>query len=440
MAIKYIPYFPNTLEGQAILDNFVRTRRMLSYRDNNMVVEHVLRGMPLYEVEDVERVGENPDGNILMRGECLSACAYLKEKGVTVDLVYIDPPFASGADYAKKVYVRRNPKVAEAISQAESELDVEEMKSFEEKMYGDVWDKERYLNWMYENLMAIKSVMSDNASIYVHLDYHIGHYVKILMDEIFGEDNFRNEIVWKRATAHADAEFYGNNFDCIYFYTKDQNSYTYNTVYQNYDDNYLSRFTQMDPDGRKWDSGNLTAKGLQGGGYDYEYKGFRSLWRMPRETMERLDREGRLHFTKSGGIRSKVYLDELPGMPAQSLWTDVNPVNSQAQERVDYATQKPEALLERIIKASSNEGMVVADFFGGSGVTAAVAHKLGRRFIHNDIGINSIQTTRDRLLTAGASFDIKEVKDGVSLYRNPIQTMEKLKSLILGLRNEDKLD
>ena len=152
--------------------------------------------MPLYEVEDVERVGENPDGNILMRGECLSACAYLKEKGITVDLVYIDPPFASGADYAKKVYVRRNPKVAEAIFQAESELDVEEMKAFEEKMYGDVWDKERYLNWMYENLMAIKSVMSDNASIYVHLDYHIGHYVKILMDEIFGEGNFRNEIVW----------------------------------------------------------------------------------------------------------------------------------------------------------------------------------------------------------------------------------------------------
>ena len=174
MAIKYIPYFPNTLEGQAILDNFVRTRRMLSYRDNNMVVEHVLRGMPLYEVEEVERVGQSPDGNILMRGECLSACAYLKEKGITVDLVYIDPPFASGADYAKKVYVRRNPKVAEAISQAESELDVEEMKAFEEKMYGDVWDKDRYLNWMYENLMAIKSVMSENASIYVHLDYHIG--------------------------------------------------------------------------------------------------------------------------------------------------------------------------------------------------------------------------------------------------------------------------
>ena len=440
MAIKYIPYYPNTLEGQALLDNFVRTRRMLSYRDNNVVVEHIQRGMPLYEVQQVEHVGTENNGNMLLRGECLSACAYLKEQGIEVDLVYIDPPFASGADYAKKVYVRRNPKVAEAIQQAESELDVEELKAFEEKMYGDVWDKERYLNWMYENLMAIKSVMSERASIYVHLDYHIGHYVKILMDEIFGEDNFRNEIIWKRATAHADAEFYGNNFDCIYFYTKSQSDYIFNNVFQPYDDAYIARFTQTDPDGRKWDSGNLTAKGLQGGGYEYEYKGYKSLWRMPKETMERLDKEGRLHYTKTGGIRSKVYLDELPGMPAQSLWIDINPVNSQAQERVDYATQKPEALLERIIKASSNEGTLVADFFGGSGVTAAVAQKLGRRFIHNDIGLNSIQTTRDRLQVLGASFDIKEVSDGVSLYRNPVQTMEKLRSLILGLRNEDKLD
>ena len=363
MAIKYIPYYPNTLEGQALLDNFVRTRRMLSYRDNNVVVEHIQRGMPLYEVQQLEHVGAESNGNMLLRGECLSACAYLKEQGIEVDLVYIDPPFASGADYAKKVYVRRKPKVAEAIQQAESELDVEEMKAFEEKMYGDVWDKERYLNWMYENLMAIKSVMSERASIYVHLDYHIGHYVKILMDEIFGEDNFRNEIVWKRATAHADAEFYGNNFDCIYFYTRSQSDYIFNNVFQPYDDAYIARFTQTDPDGRKWDSGNLTAKGLQGGGYEYEYKGYKSLWRMPKETMERLDKEGRLHFTKTGGIRSKVYLDELPGMLAQSLWTDINPVNSQAQERVDYATQKPEALLERIIKASSDEGMLVADFF-----------------------------------------------------------------------------
>lgn len=440
MATKYISYYPNTLEGQALLDNFVRTRRILRYRDNDRIVEHIKRGMPLYEVESLEKRGANEKHNLMMHGECLSTCAYLKEQGIEVDLVYIDPPFASGADYAKKIYIRRNPLVQKAMKEAEQNLDNEEMKEFEEKMYGDIWDKERYLNWMYENLMAIKSVMSENASIYVHLDYHIGHYVKILMDEIFGEENFRNEIVWQRSTTHADAGFYGNNFDMIFFYTKGQ-GYTFNTVFQDYDESYLARFTHVDPDGRKWDSGNLTAKGLQGGGYEYEYKGVRSLWRCPKETMERLDKEGRLHFTTKGGIRSKVYLDELSGMPSQALWTDLNAVNSQAEERVDYATQKPEALLERIIKASSNEGMLVADFFGGSGVAAAVAHKLNRRFIHGDVNINSLQTARDRLVNAGAEFEIKEVKDGVRLFRNPVQTMDKLRdNLIPGLTANAKLN
>ena len=439
MAIKYVPYYPNTLEGQAVLDNFVRTKRVLRYRDNDQVLERVQRGMPLYEMDLKEQIGQNSN-NLVIRGECLSACAYLKDKGVQVDLVYIDPPFASGADYAKKVYIRRNPKVAQLMAQIEKNLDIDEIRAFEEKMYGDIWDKERYLNWMYENLMAMKSVMSEEASIYVHLDYHIGHYVKILMDEIFGEDNFRNEIIWKRATAHSDAEFYGNNFDCIFFYTKSQSGYTFNPMFTEYDESYAARFKRTDPDGRRWDDRDLTAKGLQGGGYTYEYKGVTSLWRCPIETMERLDKEGRLYFTSKGGIRRKLYMDELPGMPTQSIWADIFPVNSQAEERVDYATQKPEALLERIIKASSNKGMLVADFFGGSGVTAAVANKLHRNFIHCDIGINSIQTARDRLLADKAEFEVLEVKDGVSLYRNPVQTMDKLKSLIKGLRNEDALD
>lgn len=437
MPIKYVPFIPEPVEGQAVLGNFNRVLKYKGADDMSMVLQ---RGMPLYEMERQETVGENKDGNLVIRGECVSACAYLKEQGIQVDLVYIDPPFASGADYAKKVYLRRNPKVAEVIAQAEQDLDIDELKAFEEKMYGDVWHKEKYLNWMYENLMAIKSVMSETASIYVHLDYHIGHYMKVLMDEIFGEDNFRNEIIWKRATAHSDAEFYGNNFDCIYFYTKSQEQYVFNTVYVPYDEDYAARFRRSDPDGRKWDDRDLSAKGLQGGGYTYEYKGCTSLWRCPIETMEKLDSEGRLYFTKNGGIRRKLYLDELPGMPVQSMWMDINPVNSQAVERSDYATQKPVALLERIVNASSNEGMCVADFFGGSGVTAAVANKLGRHFIHCDIGLNSIQTTRDRLKADGAQFDVLEIKDGVQLYRNPVQTMDKIKSLIPGLKNEDSLD
>ena len=437
MPIKYVPFIPEPVEGQAVLGNFNRILKYKGADDMSMVLQ---RGMPLYEMEKQETVGENKDGNLVIRGECVSACAYLKEQGIQVDLVYIDPPFASGADYAKKVYLRCNPKVAEAIDQAEQELDIEELKAFEEKMYGDVWDKEKYLNWMYENLMSIKSVMSETASIYVHLDYHIGHYMKVLMDEIFGEDNFRNEIIWKRATAHSDAEFYGNNFDCIYFYTKSQEQYVFNTVYVPYDEDYAARFRRSDPDGRKWDDRDLSAKGLQGGGYTYEYKGCTSLWRCPIETMEKLDSEGRLYFTKNGGIRRKLYLDELPGMPVQSMWMDINPVNSQAIERSDYATQKPAALLERIVNASPNKGMCVADFFGGSGVSATVANKLGRRFIHCDIGLNSIQTTRDRLKVDGAQFDVLEIKDGVQLYRNPVQTMDKIKSLIPGLKNEDSLD
>jgi adenine-specific DNA-methyltransferase len=316
----------------------------------------------------------------------------------------------------------------------------DQLRAFDEKMYGDIWNKEDYLNWMHENLMAIKAVMSENASIYVHLDWHIGHYVKVLMDEVFGEDCFQNEIVWKCTTAHSDAEFYGNNFNSIYFYTRSQMP-TFNDVKQAYDDEYLARFKSKDKDGRLWESGNLTAKGLKGAGYDYEYKGCRSLWRCPLETMERLDREGRLHITKTGGIRLKVYKDELKGMPCQALWADISPVNSQAAERTDYATQKPEALLERIISASSDEGMIVADFFGGSGVTAAVAHRLGRRFIHADVGINSIQTARDRLQGNGAAFRVLEVQDGVALFRNPVQTMDKLRSLITGLRlDEAELD
>lgn len=181
MAIRYIPYNTEPLEGQARLDCFARTKRMLYYKDNDKVISRIERGMPIYEVAESETVGKNAEGNIVMHGECLSTCAYLKDKGIEVDLVYIDPPFASGADYAKKIYIRRNPLVQKAITEAEQQLDNADMMAFEEKMYGDIWDKERYLNWMYENLMAIKAVMSDTASIYIHLDYHIAFYVNIQM-------------------------------------------------------------------------------------------------------------------------------------------------------------------------------------------------------------------------------------------------------------------
>ena len=424
MATKYIPYYPDTLEGQALLDNFVRTRRILRYRDNDRIEAHIKRGMPLYEVDTLEKKGDNPQRNLIMHGECLATCAYLKEQGIEVDLVYIDPPFASGADYAKKIYIRRNPLVQKAMKEAEQNLDNTEMKEFEEKMYGDIWDKERYLNWMYENLMAIKSVMSETASIYVHLDYHIGHYVKILMDEIFGEENFQADIVWKRMTPSGFKGKFsiGHSHDYIFWYTQGD-SFVYNPIKIPYTEEYIrERFSKQDENG-------------------HFFKDEKIGTATTNETIERLKREGRVYFTSSGTMRIKHYLDEADGIAMDDTWTDLNPVNSQAEERVDYATQKPEALLERIIKASSNEGMLVADFFGGSGVTAAVAHKLNRRFIHGDVNINSLQTARDRLVNIGAEFEIKEVKDGVRLFRNPVQTMDKLKNcLIPGLNANAGLD
>ncbi|WP_299369086.1 site-specific DNA-methyltransferase [uncultured Porphyromonas sp.] len=391
MAIKYIPYTPNVLEGQAVLDNFTRTQRILRYRDSDLIYERTQRGMPLYDVMPTEQLGDDPHSdNLILRGECVSACAYLKDQGIEVDLVYIDPPFASGADYAKKVYLRRNPKVAELVAKAETELDNEELRAFEETMYGDVWDKELYLNWMYENLLAIKSVMSPTASIYVHLDWHIGHYVKILMDEIFGEENFRNEIIWCYTGPQRANGFFARKHDNIYFYSKDTN-YTFTPQYIPH------------------------KSGLHGKGG----LGFRNT-DSNENTLKELEDKGKL---------------------LEDWWDDISTVGRLLNENIGYATQKPEALLERIIKASSDEGMLVADFFGGSGVTAAVATKLGRRFIHTDVGINSIQGTRDRLRKIpGATAQILEIQDGVSLYRNPQQTMTKLRELIPGLRNEDALD
>lgn len=441
MAIKYVPYFPTTVSGQAILDNFVRTKRILRYRESDKVTERITRGMPLYEVTEQERVGDEESENMIIHGECVSACAYLKENGIKVDLVYIDPPFASGADYAKKIYIRRNPLVAKVIQKAAQELEDDELKAFEEKMYGDIWDKEKYLNWMYENLVAIRSVMSENASIYVHLDWHIVHYVKILMDEIFGEDNFRNEIIWQRFTFHSDADKFGAVHETILYYSKSADSYCFNKQIQPFDKKYIKqRFNQIDENGRSYGTSDCTAP-AHGKTGKALYFGDRlltpppgAMWRFNQENINKLMAENKIEFTANGQPRVRRYIDEIEGKAVHTLWTDIFPINSQAQERVDYATQKPEALLERIIKASSNDGMIVADFFGGSGVTAAVADKLGRKFIHADVNINSIQTTRDRLKTNGASYSIKKVQDGVTLYRNPIQTKDAITRIIPGLR------
>ncbi len=387
MAVKYIPYEVSTVKGQAVLNNF---HRLLKYEGNDEALAHIKRGMPYYELNKVEHVGKDKQtDNMVIRGECISACAYLKENGIKVDLVYIDPPFASNADYSKEIILRQNV-VKDENKDSDSFIGDDGSKEFEEVMYGDVWTKEYYLNWMYENLKAIKEILSENGSIYVHLDRRIGHYVKILLDEVFGEENFVNEIIWQYFMGGKGQTEFAQKHDDIYFYAKSKGEHIFNRF-------NIKRYLDFKPS-------------------------------LKNESKSAIDDE------ENG--KDEIGYYSIVACP--DVW-QIKSVFNMGYEDVGYATQKPEALLERIINASSNENMIIADFFGGSGVTAAVAHKLGRKFIHCDIGINSIQVTRDRLKGIGAIFNGYQINDGVELFRNPTQTNEKLLKLIPGLKKDGNI-
>jgi adenine specific DNA methylase Mod len=298
-----------------------------------------------------------------------------------IKLIYIDPPFDVGADFSMDIEIggetlTKKPNVLEEIA------------------YRDTWGKgaDSFISMIYERLVLMRDLLAEDGSIYVHCDFRLNSYMRVALDEVFGSNQYINEITWKRTSAHSDPKHYGINVDSIFYYSK-SDKWIWNPQFTQHSEEYKKRFRNTDSDGRRWTDDNLTAKGLSGGGYTYEYKGCTSLWRCPIETMEKLDNEGKLHFTKAGGIRLKRYLDETAGVPLQTLWEDIFPVNSQAKERIDYPTQKPEALLERVIKASSNEGDIIADFFCGSGTAAAVAEKLNRKWIASDLGKFAIHTT-----------------------------------------------
>jgi len=333
-------------------------------------------------------------------------------KDESVDLIYLDPPFNSNANYNVLFSDKGGGKSSAQLQAFKDTWKWEEAASVYAEMSllpGGLGDAMRafgqllpqggllaYLVMMAPRLDELRRVLKSTGSIYLHCDSTASHYLKVLMDAIFGPQNYRNEIIWKRTSAHNDPKRYGRNLDTILFYSKAE-SYTWNQLHTAHGDAYLARFRNADPDGRRWTDDNLTAKGLTGGGYTYAYKGVTSLWRVPLETMQRLDAENRLHFTKAGGIRLKRYLDENRGVAAQALWDDIPPINSQAKERLGYPTQKPEALLERIIRASSNEGDVVLDPFCGCGTAVAAAQKLGRRWIGIDITQAAIRTIVKRL-------------------------------------------
>lgn len=336
-----VPNIPNAFN--AALDGSTWMNRLV-YGDNLLTMQALLAGDP-------------QTGLPSLRGK--------------VDLIYIDPPFDSKANY-------RTPITLPNASFSQRPTVIEQF------AYADTWEEGTisYLKMIYPRLMLMKEMLSEKGSIYVHIDWHIGAYVKVVLDEIFGKENFRNEIIWKRGTvkgAKAVGNQFARNHDMILYYSKG-NDYVYHTQYLPYSEEYIKqRYTKDDNDGR--------------GPYTDQAIGTRS-----EDSLIEMEKDNRIFITSTGKRRVKYYLSEAKGIAMDDSWNDISEVNSMAKENVGYATQKPEALLERIIKASSNEGDLVCDFFGGSGTTAAVAEKLGRRWITCDIGKPASLVMRKRFI------------------------------------------
>ena len=316
-----------------------------------------------------------------------------------VDLIYIDPPFDSKADYRTKVTLpgvelEQKPTVIEQFA------------------YSDTWadGTASYLAMITPRLVLMRELLADTGSIYVHLDWHVGHYVKLLMDEVFGRQFFQNEIVWKRTSARSDSETYNHIHDVIFFFSKTENIY-FDTQYSEYDTSYLENAYRNieEATGRRYTLSDLMAAGTRNGSSGLPWRGIDpnargNHWKFQISRLDELDASGRIAWPKKqGGVpRYKRYLDEMKGVPLQSIWTDVLPVASQSSEKIDYSTQKPVALLEKIIASSCRVGGIVADFNGGSGTTAAVAEKLGRRWITTDLGKPACMIMRKRLIDQSA--------------------------------------
>lgn len=326
-----------------------------------------------FPAQEKERHGDETDGwmNELYWGDNLQVMSHLLKKyRGRVNLIYIDPPFDSKADY-KKTITLRGQKVANDHS------------SFEEKQYTDIWTNDEYLQFMYERLILCRELLADTGSIYLHCDWRKVHHLRIVLDEIFGSQNFRACITWRTMTSsgYKGKVSMGRSHADILYYSKSQ-SFIYNPDYVPMSDEMLARYCHVDPDGRKFKDSNLGD--------------------VSEKTVKELEEKNLIYWTSNGTPRIKHYLDEAKGVIADDVWTDINVTNSQSALQTGYPTQKPEPLLERIIKISSNPGDIVFDCFMGSGTTQAVAMKLGRRFIGADINLGAIQTTTKRLLSVAA--------------------------------------
>jgi Adenine specific DNA methylase Mod len=281
---------------------------------------------------------DHPPNQLIWGDNKLVMSSLLKDYAGKIDLIYIDPPFDLGTDFSFRVSV--------------GDSSIEKQPSIlEEHAYRDTWGmgNDSYLTMVYERLALMHDLLRDGGMLFVHIGPGVSHLVRSVLDEIFGADRFRNEIIWKRTSAHSDAKTLGGIHEAILAYTKGQ-TWTWNDIFVPYEDWYVEQYYRYkDPDGRKFMSGDLGAAGLSGGGYDYTWKDVRRIWRVPEKTMAELDSKDRIFYTKNGIPRIKRYLDESKGQALGDLWTDIQPVVSWSKERAGYDTQKPEGLLNRII-------------------------------------------------------------------------------------------
>jgi DNA modification methylase len=392
----------------------------------------------------------------------------------SVDLVYLDPPFNSNASYNILFADKRGTRDAAQIHAFE---DTWTWTRDTDRLYTDLLqggavpakvadtvqalhgmlgenDLLAYLVMMAPRLVELHRVLRNTGSMYLHCDPTASHFLKIVMDSIFGPTSFRNEVIWKRTSAHSSAKRYGPVHDVLLFYAK-SDTYIWNPAYTPYEPEYVSTFfDQVDPDGRRWKRMDLTGAGIRHGetgnpwrGIDVTAKG--RHWAYPPSQLEKFDVAGRLHWpTKKAGMpRLKQYPEDLPGVPLQDVWTDIRPLHNLSAERLGYPTQKPQALLERIIKASSNEGDVVLDPFCGCGTTVAAAQALNRAWLGIDITYLAIDLIRRRLedtYPTGANFVSdgipRDVEGAEALFtRNPLDFERWAVSMVRGQPNQKQV-
>jgi adenine-specific DNA-methyltransferase len=334
------------------------------------------------------------------------------EKQSGIKLIYIDPPFDVGADFSMDIEIgdetfTKNPNILEEIA------------------YRDTWGKgaDSFIAMIYERLVLFRDLLAMDGSIYVHCDSRVNSLIRLVLDEVFGEGNFQSEIIWKQTRAKSTGfTNYGLEHNSIFYYTRSEN-YRWHMQYKDYEidktDRYYRFFENEDGTFATYTKGQVTklreANNLPKGrrftlipllnlnknrpNLRYEFKGFTETWATTKDKMLELDDRGMIIQTSSGAMPlKKQYFDQMKGVKVGTIWDDIYPVNSQAKEKVDYPTQKPESLLERIIKTSTNENDIVADFFCGSGTLAAVAEKLGRKWVVADLGKFAIHTTRKRMI------------------------------------------